>query len=121
MLDAAQMVGPGVHASIPDLLTTMVFTLVRQGGRKWSFSRYIVGRLVIEMDLDGIDVARARVQVLAELARVKDPEALGQRLAGLVKLLPSVGGPAIPDEVVKQTIPLIIRGLTPDAPGSCRI
>jgi hypothetical protein len=112
MLDTAQMVSPGVWASIPDLLTTMVFTLVRQGGRRWSFSRYIVGRLVTEMDLDGVDTARARAQLCAELARVKDPEALGQRLASLVRLLPLVGGPAIPDEAVEQTIPLITRGLT---------
>lgn len=112
MLDAAQMVDPGVRASIPDLLTTVVFELVRHGGRRWSFSRYIVGRLVTEMDLDGTDVARARSQVCAELARVKNPEALGRRLAGLVKLLPSIGSPAIPDGAVEQTIPLIISGLT---------
>lgn len=111
VLDAARMVDPGVRASVPDLLTAMVFELVRQGGRRWRFSRYIVGRLVTEMDLDGTDVKRARSQVCAELARVENPEALGKSLDGLVKLLLWMRGLAIPDGSFEQTIPLIIRGL----------
>lgn len=111
VLDAARMADPGVRASIPDLLTTMVFELVRRGGRRWRFSRYIVGRLVTEMDLDGTDVAHAHNQVCAELARVKDPEALGRRLAGLLRLLPPIGG-QVPAGVVEPTISLIVRGLT---------
>lgn len=111
LLDAARMVDPGVRTSIPDLLTTMVFELVRRGGRRWRFSRYIVGRLVTGMDLDGTDVARAREQVCAELARVKDPEALARRLTGLLRLLPPMGSP-VPAGAVEQTIPLIVRGLT---------
>lgn len=112
VVDAARMADSGVGTSIPDLLTTMVFELVRQGGRRWRFSRYLVGRLVTELNLDGNDVVRARSQVCAELARVKDPETLGRRLAGLVSLLPAFGSPAIPQRAVEQTIPLIISGLT---------
>ena len=111
LLDAAQMVDPGVRASILDLLTTMGLEPGRPGGRRWRSSRFIVGRLVTELDLDGADLTRARSQVCAELARVKDPAALGRRLAGLMRLLPPIG-PAIPDGVVEQTIPLIISGLT---------
>lgn len=111
LLDVTKLADTDSAAPILDLLTTMVFGLVRRDERRWRFSRFMAGRLVTTMTLDHANVARANDQVYAELTRVKDPAALSESIAKIFDLIP-VPNLGIPQELLKQTIPLVISSLT---------
>jgi hypothetical protein len=110
-INTNRLANVGPHASILDLLSTLVFDLVLHSDRRWKFSRFVVGRLVIAMDLDRDQPERAKAQVTAELARFQNPEALGERLEGLMRLIPAADA-AVPEGLVKQALQALITGLT---------
>lgn len=105
--DAAKL---SPSASVVDLLTALVFEFARHDDRRWRFSRFLVGRLVTEMKLDPRDATRARAEVRAELARVKDPDTLSRRVEGLLSL-PFFVGLGIPVKVVDPVVRMVIAGL----------
>ncbi|MFJ6676500.1 hypothetical protein ACIQMJ_35810 [Actinosynnema sp. NPDC091369] len=111
LLDAARTGRDGTPPVL-DLLTAVMFELARHDARRFRFSRFLVGRLITEMDgLDADNTARAHRQTEDALARF-DPAALGARLAGMVALLPDQTGAPDAADAVQQFLPPLIEGLT---------
>jgi hypothetical protein len=109
-LDAARidLAGP---SPVIGLLTAVLFELARHDARRWRFTRFLVGRLITEMDLDAGNAALAHRQVEDALARF-DPVTIGDRIAAMVALLAQQTGIPGASDAVQQSLPLLVEGLT---------
>ncbi|MFE9748401.1 hypothetical protein ACFYOT_26140 [Saccharothrix saharensis] len=110
LVDAARTGRDGT-SPVLDLLTAVMFELARHDARRFRFSRFLVGRLITEVDLDDGNVDRAHRQAEAELRRV-DPATISGRVAAMITLLPDQTGMPDAADAVQQFLPPLIEGLT---------
>lgn len=83
--------------SVRDLLTQLAFELNRRAGTygTLAFPRFVIGRLVLELDLDATQASRARTQVERTLEEHRKVDRLrsilGEATPELLKSIPTVG------------------------------
>jgi hypothetical protein len=96
LIDPVRLGWRGSQVPVADLLTHVVFELLRDGRWRWTFPRFLMIRLVMAMRADSSDVAGTRERILAVRsadevhqwltriatdARVPDPDPVAWQLA----------------------------------------
>lgn len=105
------------RASVPQVLSALAFDLSRRCPRYGAlrFPRLIVGQLVMRLELDLIDHARARQQVVEALKRQRGVDAVREMLVDTAGSVLGIVGLTFTPPV--SVLRLILRWLTERVPG----